>query len=100
MLNNKLISVTLTAGDLQSLIEETIGKTIEALSGNTREEECNWLSPAQVMSRLDVTRPTLWRWDKEGYLRAFKFGNRVRYKDDDVKRVEYAEKGGKSDGEE
>lgn len=79
-----------------SLIQETIDKTIGAIKRDSKGEECNWLSPAQVMSRLSVTRPTLWKWNKEGYLRGVKFGKRVRYRESDVLRVENAEKGGKA----
>lgn len=36
---------------------------------------------------MGVTEPTLWRWNKEGILKRVKVGNKVRYKESDVKKV-------------
>ena len=85
------IYVTMTVDDFQELIKQIVKETIEAMKG-VSEDEIVWLTPTQVCERLGKDRGTLWRWDKEGYLKGHKFGNRVRYKLSDVERIEVAEK--------
>lgn len=87
------VNVNLSVEDLQSLIQRTVEETISALceSGN---KTIVWLSSDQVCKQLGISRATLWRWNKEGYLSGTKFGNRVRYRESDVERVEMAEKKG------
>lgn len=84
------ISVTMTAEDLQDFAKQIVKETMSGMVKAT-EEEPVWLTPDQVARRLGVTRCTLWRWDKEGYLTNCKFGNRTRYKLSDVLRIENAE---------
>lgn len=86
------VNINLSVEDLQSLIQQTVEETISALreSGN---KDIVWLSADQVCQRLGITRTTLWRWNREGYLSGTKFGNRIRYAESDVSRVAIAEKG-------
>ena len=82
---------------LGSFIERTVEKAIMRFleySSVKSEEDVVWLTPDQVSKRLSVTRSTLWKWDKEGYLRVHKFGKRARYKESEVARVESAERKG------
>ena len=92
--NAKAMSITLTIEDLRDFAKAVAKETISGMASE-REEEPVWLTPDQVAERLNVTRSTLWRWAKDGYLSNFKFGNRTRYKKSDVERVEEAEKGGR-----
>lgn len=87
------MAVIITAEDLRGFAEEVVKKTVEEVA-KAKEPEPTWMSATQVCSRMGVNRSTLWRWGKEGYLPGHKFGNRVRYKESDVCRVEAAEKGG------
>ena len=91
MENVQTISVTITVNDLGELIRQTVEQTIDAMK-QTSEEAVVWLTPTQVSERLGKDRATLWRWDKEGYLKGYKFGNRVRYRLCDVERIEVAER--------
>lgn len=85
------ISVTMTVGDFEELIKQTVVETVKSFK-NTGDPTIVWLTPKQVCERLSKDRATLWRWDKEGYLKGHKFGNRVRYRLCDVERVEVAER--------
>lgn len=85
------ISVTMTVGDFEELIKQTVEETVKSFK-NTVDPTIIWLTPKQVSERLGKDRATLWRWDKEGYLRGHKFGTRVRYRLCDVERVEVAER--------
>lgn len=85
------VSVTVTAEDLRAFAMEVANQVIFSLD-RVSEEETVWLSAEQVAQRLGVTRATLWRWDKMGYLTGTKFGKKVRYKESDVARIEASEK--------
>ena len=90
------VSVTMTAEDLKEFAQQVAELTIANLN-KSNEPVPTWLNPDQVCKRIGINRVTLWRWDKEGYLRGVKFGKRIRYKESDVLRVEEAEKGGKDE---
>jgi excisionase family DNA binding protein len=41
----------------------------------------NLLTVKQVAELFGVTRITLWRWDRDGTLKAHKIGRNIRYKE-------------------
>lgn len=43
-----------------------------------------YLSAQETADKLGVDVSTLWRWDKLGYLKKIKVGNKVRYRESDV----------------
>lgn len=91
--NPQSVSVTMTAEDLQNFAREVAEETVRNLH-EIRKEPVVWLTAEQVAKRLNKTAPTLWRWEKEGYLIPERFGRRCRYKESDVILIEQAEKGG------
>lgn len=50
-------------------------------------EEEHYLSCADVVEKLGVTRSTLWRWNNYGYLKAIKVGAKTMYRQSDVNRI-------------
>lgn len=66
---------------------ESIEKMFDLLNEYTKPKEEKFLTIKQVAELLGVTEPTLWRWNKEGILKRVKVGNKVRYKESDVKKV-------------
>lgn len=87
------VSVTMTVSDFTDLIKQTVKETVECIN-NRADSSSPWLTPKQVCERLSINRATLWRWEKEGYISGVKFGNRMRYDEKEVARVESAEKKG------
>ena len=87
------VSITMTVEDLQGFAREVAEETVRNLH-EIRKEPVVWLTAEQVAKRLNKTAPTLWRWEKEGYLIPERFGRRCRYKESDVILIEQAEKGG------
>ena len=79
--------------DLRELIRTTVRETLSALK-DIKEEPIVWLTPEQASKRLKKSLPTLWRWEKEGYLTSERFGRRCRYKESDIIAIEQAEKKG------
>lgn len=90
---SQAINVTISLDDLKVFAKEVAIATVESLN-ETKEPETVWLTPEQVAERLNKTLSTLWRWEKEGYLKPFRFGRKCRYRESDVVKVEQAEKGG------
>lgn len=43
-----------------------------------------YLTAQETADKLGVDVSTLWRWDKSGYLRKIKVGNKNRYRESDV----------------
>ena len=70
------------ASDLKQGIEETMYNAIETYFAKPKEEKL--LTASQVATILEVTKPTLWRWDKEGYLKKVMIGGKPRYKESEV----------------
>ncbi|MBU3836399.1 MAG: helix-turn-helix domain-containing protein [Candidatus Phocaeicola merdigallinarum] len=44
----------------------------------------SYLSAQETADKLGVDVSTLWRWDKSGYLKKIKVGNKIRYRESDV----------------
>ena len=56
---------------LRSIFEEFI------VAGDEKDDEL--LTVRQASALLGVDRSTLWRWEKDGYLRPIRIGRKVRY---------------------
>ena len=46
-----------------------------------------YLTKAEVKEICDVCDATLWHWNKKGYLKVIKIGNKVRYRMSDIRRI-------------
>jgi predicted DNA-binding transcriptional regulator AlpA len=54
---------------------------------NRKEQQQNadkLLTAAEVCQMLDITRPTLWSWTKQGKLTQRRLGNRIYYRQGDI----------------
>ena len=75
--------------DLKELLSEIVDKRIEFIIdvwNETYRDEA-LISADKTAEMLDVSRPTLWRWEKQGYLVAVRVGGKVRYRLSDVKKL-------------
>ncbi len=64
-----------SAADLKEALRGIFEEFIVA--GGEKEDEL--LTVRQASALLGVDRSTLWRWEKEGYLRPIRIGRKVRY---------------------
>lgn len=46
-----------------------------------------YLTKAEVMEMCDVCDATLWHWNRKGYLKSIKIGNKVRYRLSDIQNI-------------
>lgn len=82
----------LTRQELDDLISQAVQAAIAELeSRRGQEQEARLLSREAVSERLHVGYSTLWRWEKEGYLKPVRLGRRVYYRAGDVQRLERGE---------
>ena len=51
---------------------------------DTEVKSESYLSAQETADKLGVDVSTLWRWDKSGYLKKIKVGNKIRYRESDV----------------
>lgn len=89
--------VIMSAREVEELVKNTVSMVLKGINHNA-DSTVAWLNSKQVADRLGVDLSTLWRWEKEGYIRAERFGRKVRFKESEVLRVEEAEKKGGSNG--
>ncbi len=82
------IKLEITSEDLRNFANELISRAIHEVAAVTNgENDEKLLSREEVMSMCGVCLATLWHWNRKGYLKAIKVGNKVRYRLSDVKRI-------------
>ena len=75
--------------DLKEILSEIVDKRIDFIIdvwNETYRDEA-LISADKAAEMLDVSRPTLWRWEKLGYLIPMKIGGKLRYRLSDVKNI-------------
>lgn len=82
-------------------LREVVNDMYQQIEEKARQEaaersEQGALSRRQVMELLGVNSTTLWRWDRDGYLKPVRIGAKVLYKRSDIDRLlsNKEEKGG------
>ncbi len=82
------MQVTISVGDLLKANRELVTETVKALEQKLTDAAAEtYPSTDKVAEILSVSKPTLWRWEKSGYLIPVRIGGKVRYKMSDVKRI-------------
>lgn len=78
------IQVVVSLADLNEFFEEKISEAV-ASRGQVKEEK--YLSVDEVCEALKVSSNTLWRWNKNGYLKPNKVGRKSVYLLSDIDRL-------------
>lgn len=76
------VAITITPTDLKEFAMYLIDETLSAKEQVPEPER--YLTPDETAKMLEVSKNTLWRWDKESYLSPVKIGRKSRYKLSDV----------------
>ncbi len=85
---NGSLKLELTGDDLITFSNELINRAKSELSAQmaaSRREK--YYTKEQVKELFDVCDTTLWHWNKRGYLKTIKAGNKVRYRQSDVRKI-------------
>ena len=82
------LQVSISVADLVEannlLIEETRRRLEQTIADEKAE---TYLSKEKVMEILEVSSPTLYRWQKAGYLVPICIGGKRRYRKSDINRI-------------
>lgn len=88
---NKLIEaginfkIEIAAEDLKNFGEEIATKSIEVIQEKLKKEsDANYITGKKVCEILDISRVTLWHWDKKGITKPIRIGNLKRYRRSDI----------------
>ncbi|MEE0882253.1 MAG: helix-turn-helix domain-containing protein [Bacteroidales bacterium] len=79
------VSLTISVADLHEFLLQIVNDNNMCKEQATEE---TYLTREEVSTMLGgVTYPTLWRWDKTGYLSPTHMGRKVRYRKSDVIKI-------------
>ena len=78
------VSFTINALDLKEWMLELVE---EQRNRSTQPAKERLLSPKEASCKLHVDLSTLWRWDKAGYLKKVKLGNKAYYRMSDINKL-------------
>ena len=73
------ITVAVTPADLQDFAQAIIERTFSEISKMKEQTSERYLTPDETAAMLCVSKNTLWRWNKEGYLCPVKVGRKSLY---------------------
>ena len=79
------VNVVVSLADLRELVNELVENgTATAPAPVEVERSRELMTRDEVCEYLGVTKPTLHRWNKLGYLTCIKVGSKVRYRREDI----------------
>ena len=83
------VSITVSAEDLRVFFAEVAQQVInQEKAAQAAKNDVEMLNQAQVCSYLGVSKATVWRWEKIGYLRpSTRMGSHPMYLKTEVERI-------------
>ncbi len=79
------LKVEISTEDLRDFGQEIADKSIEGLKEHLKNEsDSQFMTGKKVCELLDISRVTLWQWDKKGITKPIRMGNLKRYKSSDI----------------
>lgn len=82
------IRLEVSGEDLLAFSKSLIDRAKEELAAQVAEaRKERYLTKEQVKELCGVCDTTLWHWNRKGYLKAVKVGNKVRYRTSDIQRI-------------
>lgn len=85
---NANVRLEVSGADLLAFSNELINRAKSELSAEIAEaRKEKYLTKEEVKKICSVCDATLWHWNRKGYLRTVKIGNKVRYRQSDIRRI-------------
>ena len=83
------VSITVTADDLRGVLTEVAQEVMnKEKAAQAAKNDVEMLNQAQVCSYLGVSKATVWRWEKIGYLRpSTRMGSRPMYLKSEIEKL-------------
>ena len=79
---NPNIQLVISAADLKEFALELLAER-EKYSAKSDK----YLTIAETVEKYDISKPTLWRWSKDGYLPKIKLGRKCFYRESDITKL-------------
>ena len=76
------VQLVINALDLREAFMQWNEELKQSKPAEAKEE--SYLSARETADKLGVDISTLWRWDRSGYLKKIKVGNKTRYRYSDI----------------
>lgn len=85
---NANVKVEVSGEDLLTFSNELINRAKTELSAEFAESRKEkYLTKEEVKEICNVCDATLWHWNRKGYLKTIKVGNKVRYRQSDIRKI-------------
>lgn len=85
---NANVRLEVSGADLLAFSNELINRAKSELSAEIAEaRKEKYLTKEEIKEICGVCDTTLWHWNRKGYLRTVKIGNKVRYRQSDIRRI-------------
>ena len=85
---NANVRLEVSGADLLAFSNELINRAKSELSAEIAEaRKEKYLTKEEVKEICGVCDATLWHWNRKGYPRTVKIGNKVRYRQSDIRRI-------------
>lgn len=75
---------TFELSDFENAINKAFERVVKEFSNPTKKTDSDLKSRKETARILSISLPTLHLFTKEGIIRAYRIGNRVLYKQDDI----------------
>ena len=79
------VMLVMSAADLKEFALELMDEC--ANSSKSRKKSDNYLTIAETVEKYGISKPTLWRWSKDGYLPKVKLGGKCFYRESDITKL-------------
>ena len=79
------VSITISPRQLEEFALSIIAKVKEEQQREQQPE--SYMTPDEVARVFNVTKNTLWRWDRLNYLKPVRCGRRLHYKRSDIENL-------------
>lgn len=80
--SNANVQIVCTLHDLKEVILSVVGSMQQ-----TQQPQEQYLTINEVCDRLQISKPTLWRYEKSRYLVPTRVGRSVRYLESDINKI-------------
>jgi excisionase family DNA binding protein len=83
--NNPNVNITVSAADLQKVVDYAISRTRSEFEESKNDSKSEaYYTIAETAKELKVSKVTLFRWNRDGYLTHISIGGKRRYKVSDI----------------
>lgn len=76
------VMLVMSAADLKEFALELMDECAKS-----RKKSDNFLTIAETVEKYGISKPTLWRWSKDGYLPKVKLGGKCFYRESDITKL-------------